>query len=468
MKLPSLPTFIKEEDGVATVHGIYWLVAMLLLSGVALDGANGWRIKAQVRAATDAASLAAARHLDDVDAARTAAVDVAAMNLPSALHGTVIGPQDVAFGHYDGATGLFVLDEANPTAVKVVGVRSADRGNGIDTYLLGMVSQTNFELNTLSIASQIVIPEPPSDPLHPCGNITVYSAQTVEMVGNAEARGAVCLHGDQGVSAGSNNLLTGGVKASAPDIDTVFVTGLRAGSDDPDDIAVEAAMDPQILPRLAGDFVTTWNTLWALPDGATYSGPLIPSTISTNGGPMTIRKVDDWWWQVKKNQTIHKNSIYLVNHGMKFQNGVNVQNAAFIVRGTVDLGGSSSTFRKNYIFAEDSVDVQGNSTIGSSGFCATGTFDTYLLSPGAVKFRGGATVHGLVAAAPTMDTTGNLTVTGGLIMEAGNDVKLRGANNMTACATNLSSHYPVAQPKTAPVDPEDEVVAQERRARVVR
>lgn len=461
-----LPTFFKEEAGVASAHGIYWMVGMLLIAGVALDGANSWRVKSQVRVAVDAAALAAAQHLDDPDTARNKAIDVAALNLPRTLHGTVVGVEDVSFGHYDKATGLFVVDETAPTAVKVDGARSEERGNEIGTYLLGFVDRDSFDLKTFSIASAIPQLAPPEVTLHECSNITIISEGFAEMVGNAELVGDVCMHGDTGAMAGSNNLIAGGPKISAPDVDTISLTTLRYGSDDPEDIKVEADMDTQILPTIAADFVSTWNTLWAMSDGSTYTGDLIPAELSTNGGSWTIKKVDQWWWQVKKNHTIDPNTIYLVNHGMKFQNGVDVHNAAFIVRGTVDLGGSSSTFETNFFFAEEAVDVQGNSTIGDPNFCASGAFDTYLLSPGAIKYRGSAWLEGVVTAAPTMDTTGSLEVDGGLYLEAGNDIKIRGANNMTACTQKLNSHYPIAQPTAVPED--DDTVQVAMKARIVR
>ncbi|WGH78424.1 pilus assembly protein TadG-related protein [Jannaschia ovalis] len=448
-----LTRFLSRDDGAATIHGLYWLLGMLVIGGIAVDGANSWRVKNQVRSATDAAALAAAQRLDDVPAARAAAVQIGGMNLDSGMHGSVINATDVSFGHFDSDSGFFVIDEVSPTAVKVDGQRSVARGNPIRMALLGMVGQDDMDLNTFSIAEAIAPPTAVPSPLHTCGNITVISEGFSELVGNAELVGPVCLHGTTGASASNNNLIASGAKVSAPSLDSISITTLRGGSDPLEEIKVEAHMDTEILPVIAQTFVDTWSTLWAMPDGATYQGPLIPASISSTGGPMTIRKVDDWWWQVKKQSEIAPNTIYLVNHGMKVKNGIDLSNVAFIVRGTMQMGGSNSDIRTIYALAEQAVDVMGSSTIGAPGFCSTGAFDSYILSPVSVKWRGSANLNGVVTASPVMDTTGDLQVDGGLYLEAGNDIKIRGSNNMTVCPDPLQTHFPIPQPYELTEDP---------------
>ena len=449
-----LPDFLRREDGAATIHGLYWLLGMLTVGAVAVDGANSWRVKNQVRAATDAAALAAAQKIDDIPAARLAATTVAGMNLDPELHGTVVKAQDVSFGHFDRDTGFFTLDEVAPTAVKVDGRRSEARGNPIRTALLGMVGQDAMDLSTFTIAEAIRPPVVASEPMHPCGNITILTKGFAEMVGNAELKGAACMHGGTGASASDNNLIADGAKVSAPHLDDIQITSLRAGSDDIDDIKTAAEMDPVILPELSELFVNTWLTLWDLPDGSSYQGPLIPATIADGGGAMTIRKIDDWWWHVKKQKQLDPNTIYLVNHGMKMNNGIDPQNVAFIVRGTLEMGGSGSDIERVYVLAENAISLRGSSRIGRTDYCGHGHFDSYLLSPTSVKWTGNPTINGVVTAAPVMDTAGALTVNGGLYLEAGNDIKLRGANDLTVCDTPLESHFPMAQP-SAPVETEE-------------
>ncbi|WP_298432942.1 pilus assembly protein TadG-related protein [uncultured Jannaschia sp.] len=469
MSISLLHSFLRDEDGAGTIHGLYWLLAMMTIGAVAVDGANSWRVKAQVRNATDAAALAAAQRLDNPAAARAAAVQIAAMNLETRMHGTPVGVEDVSFGHFDSTTGFFSIDEVNPTAVKVDGQRSFERGNPIRTALLGIVAQDSIDLNTFTIAEAIVVAAPPATgTAHPCGNITVLTEARADLVGNAELDGAVCVHGAVGASAENNNLVANGARISSEELDDVQITALRAGSDDIDDIKAEVVMDPVILPTLSDLFVDTWNTLWALPDGHMYQGPLVPRTLTD--GPLQIVKVDKGWWQISKkaNKRPESDRIYLVNHGMKIQNGATIRDMVFIVRGTAAFGGSGTILERNFFFAQDAIDVRGNSTIGAANYCSTGQFDTYLFSPTSVKYRGGTTVNGLVTAAPVMDTTGALTVTGGLYFEASNDVKIRGANTMTACATPLASDFPMAQPEPVSEDEETAGTSGTTKARLIR
>ena len=81
----SVTSFIFDEAGTNTVFGLGVLTSAMMLLGVSLDQANGWRSKTGMQIAGDAAAMAGAAQLPDEAAAIEMAVRVANMNL-SLIH----------------------------------------------------------------------------------------------------------------------------------------------------------------------------------------------------------------------------------------------------------------------------------------------------------------------------------------------------------------------------------------------
>ena len=94
--------FVQDEFGGSSNLGLFVTLFCLLMSGIMLDTANGWRIHSQLQVTTDVATLAASQHLDDPALARQIAIQVAELNMSSASLGApVIQEQDITFGHWD-------------------------------------------------------------------------------------------------------------------------------------------------------------------------------------------------------------------------------------------------------------------------------------------------------------------------------------------------------------------------------
>ena len=110
---------ISADDASASVWSIFWMTMMMLVSGLTLDVANAYRVRALLQATADASALAAVRELPDADAARTAAIDLAQVNMPVEGNGTVVLPSMVRVGAWDEDTGSFLPGQTPYDAVQV-------------------------------------------------------------------------------------------------------------------------------------------------------------------------------------------------------------------------------------------------------------------------------------------------------------------------------------------------------------
>ncbi|MGB3406930.1 MAG: pilus assembly protein TadG-related protein [Jannaschia sp.] len=471
MSKSQLKTFLRNEDGVATVHGIYWLIAMLMVGGVALDAANGYRVKAQMRVATEAASLAAARHLDDLDLAREAAVTIAAMNLPSDLYGTVVAAEDVSFGNYDSSTGLFVLTEDEPTAVKVDGTRSAERNNGLNTLLLGLVGQDDFEINTLSIARAVPRPEPeiPMITREACMDaMFVSSVGYIRTGGGNKVNGDVCFHGAGGIQTGGGDTWKNGVQFSAASLNTITINSVASGSDPVEDMKFARTVEPVILPQMDSLFQEMWNTFRDDADKK-YAGPLLPATMN-DGNPMTIVKKNTSWWTIQQGD-VKPGTIYLVSGGAQFSGNIDTHDVVIMTQGQLGVGGGNGLkFQDVFFFGTQDLNMSGDINWGPPGWCAGTEFNSYLLSKTRVSLGGwgpSSSMNGVVIAAPTVAPGGALKTAGGVYMESVYDMQLGGNMDLKTCDRTLTGYFELPRP-TYEEEGEPIIVELPRQARLAR
>src|SRR5262245_20859439 len=77
----------RREDGIALIYMAVTLTALLLFSGLAIDGGRGYVVKAQLTKAVDGAALAAARALNSGDP-KGEAQRIFKQNFPPGFMGT--------------------------------------------------------------------------------------------------------------------------------------------------------------------------------------------------------------------------------------------------------------------------------------------------------------------------------------------------------------------------------------------
>ena len=97
--------FSKDEDGIATVWSMFWLIICFALSGLAIDATNAWRVQQILQSTADSAALAGSIELQTVDNdAIEALVEFqanrfAALNMGTGRYGDVLINQDITVGY---------------------------------------------------------------------------------------------------------------------------------------------------------------------------------------------------------------------------------------------------------------------------------------------------------------------------------------------------------------------------------
>src|SRR5262245_5701233 len=101
---------LASERGMALTYMAVTMTALLLFTGLAVDGGRGYVVKAQLSKAVDGAALGAARSLNSGNP-RAEAVRIFKANFPAGFFGTNTSPDPTAAAdfftqHYDAASGV--------------------------------------------------------------------------------------------------------------------------------------------------------------------------------------------------------------------------------------------------------------------------------------------------------------------------------------------------------------------------
>ncbi|OYX41932.1 MAG: hypothetical protein B7Z02_13665 [Rhodobacterales bacterium 32-67-9] len=202
--------FAAREDGGITALSLQVFMAALVLGGLAVDFGNGFASKTQLQVAADAAAHAAiyTRELHTPDEARAAALEIAALNMSGEKYGTVLTGEDIKFGHWDRDAQLFTVDPASRDAVLVSTKRNAAAGNGVTTYMLGLIGKNEWDVTSGSVF----------ETYYPtCFREGFVAQDRVDMQSNAYFTKGFCIHSQNHVSVSSGNTFEQGVVVSMPD-----------------------------------------------------------------------------------------------------------------------------------------------------------------------------------------------------------------------------------------------------------
>lgn len=130
------------------------VMAILAVSGAALavDVARAHAFRNQLQLTADAAALAAAINLPNMEAAREAARRYAARNMPD--HPLVMTADAIEFGHWNPDTHAIERDTIAPTAVRVTPSLTADKGNALSTLFAGVLGSDMLNLSASAVAGK--------------------------------------------------------------------------------------------------------------------------------------------------------------------------------------------------------------------------------------------------------------------------------------------------------------------------
>ena len=239
--------FGADDAGSYLVWNMLWVGTFLMIGGLALDSSNAWRVRGQLQHTADAAALAAALYPTDATAGKAAALRLTELNMPEDVHGKVMEAADVEYGFWDEDSGTFSPLAASVNAVRVQAGRLEQRSNGLDTYLLAMAGVGSWDVSVQSIA---MVGE--GDPEVVCPSMMVSSQTSITSQGFSDFGPGVCLHANDGVTTGIDDLFPSGARIGSPDANMNYIAALRFGSAEVDEIVAEELFAPTFTRFAAG------------------------------------------------------------------------------------------------------------------------------------------------------------------------------------------------------------------------
>ena len=224
MKLPtvfeSTLARVRDEGGAISVLNLFFVVVLIVFTGLAVDVASLTASKTQLQVAADAAGHAALykRKSMDASAAKAEAIKIARVNMPVDVYGNVLTTSNIKFGTYDQATRRFTVDDSSTEAVLVETNRIAANANPVSSFLLHFIGFWDWDVRT-----EAVFVRPPL----PCASDGFYARQRVDMQSNNGFYNEFCVHSDAQVEFNQNNFfdVEEGVRVSVPSYSDIIVPG---------------------------------------------------------------------------------------------------------------------------------------------------------------------------------------------------------------------------------------------------
>lgn len=148
----SFRNFTSDQQG--SMLPMLAAVIMLATAGgvFAVDMTRAYAFQSQLQFTADAAALAAAVNLPDVDAARKAAYHYASINMPN--FSEVISADDIEFGHWNPDTRTIEADENAADALRVTARLSEKNGNAITTLFAGIFGSERLDIAASAVAGK--------------------------------------------------------------------------------------------------------------------------------------------------------------------------------------------------------------------------------------------------------------------------------------------------------------------------
>ena len=421
----------RGESGAATITGLVWVALLLILGGLAVDGANAWRVQNQLQVASDASALGAASNLPDEAKAREVALALADRNVGPG----VIRAEDIVFGRWDDATGTFAVRASPPDAAWVSAARTVVRQNPVPTFLMQLAGVHSWDVPAMSIARANASPGGGS--VAGCENATFLSEESITVGGGNDFFGPVCLHGEGGLSTGGNEHFDPEVRLSAPRADMMRINSTRPGSARPEDLTVERSMEPRLLPILDDLFASLWEALY-LSGISEYGGDLVPDFVkNAEGVAKVVRKKGAWSIQPGE---IEPYTIYVVDGRAQFAGDIDAQNVAFVVRNQLGAGGGIELNFRDFFAIGNQLNVAGNIDWGDrDAVCQEKRCSVYLFGLDSLSMGGFGNVaemNGVVGVAPRLYPGGGLRGKG-VYFEGEKGYILGGDMQVTGCDAML-------------------------------
>ena len=279
-----LNSFSKNEDGIATVWAMFWLIICFALSGLAIDVTNAWKVHAILQSTADSSALAGAYELQKrgeendsiADQVNEFANRYATFNMHETRYGDVLDDPDIKLGYWDHATRTFTsigswvsgtpIPEASYTdgpanAVYVITKQTGENGtSAVGTFFLRFVGFNKFTVATESIANMF---------LSVCAYDGLFSAGELNLTMGQEFYDEFCVHGEEGIKAAQGNYVSPNSVVSAPSFDLCGQNETKCANDTDANIGfsmeegfIEQSLFPEVDDTGQGGGSQTAGNIW--------------------------------------------------------------------------------------------------------------------------------------------------------------------------------------------------------------
>ena len=154
MHIPRPLKFLRDERGM-----IMPLVGVMVILGIgvaslAIDMGYLYTIRSKVQATADAAALAGAGQLPNINNIREQAISLARKNLPEDENGEVVTEANVTHGNWNSGTRTYVKDDTPYNAVRVVAQRTAANGNAVELFFAQILGFAEMDIETSAVVQR--------------------------------------------------------------------------------------------------------------------------------------------------------------------------------------------------------------------------------------------------------------------------------------------------------------------------
>ncbi len=421
MTMSRIPTPFAAEDGAMSVVNLFFILAVGMLSGVAIDVSNLMSARTQLQTAADAAAHAALveREWLDMDASRATAMQVLQANMPASVYGEVLDEEAIQFGAYDRATKTFTPDEDSRNAVMVETSRLSSNGNPVGTFLLHLVGVNHWDVKRQSVFETF---------FPTCLREGFVAQGVVDIQSNNSYFNGFCIHSNSHVAINQNNFFEAGTIVSMPDTADLVVpnNGLE---EEKNEGLVNALREGRwfikILNRLdrivAG--VQDKQSEYAQSYITSYT-PVTLIATTVNPGDFTSGRIykSSCTNKLTFNSGVYKNIVVIANCDMVFKNGAEFQDAVIITKSN----------------AAKAMTAPNNLVLGAKDNCAEGG-GAILVSYGGVEVASSLEMHGSqIIAAGNVQFTANADGIRGASIVAGGRIDGTSNMNFAFCGSGMA------------------------------
>jgi Flp pilus assembly protein TadG len=196
--LRSIRRLRRSEGGWVTSFTLILLIALLGLTGFAVDVANVMTQRTLLQTTADSAAHGAIlfRRTMNETQAKERAITLASRNMPTSAFGNVLGTDNVVFGTWNEQTRVFTPQPGATEAVQVTTQRRRENGNAIPVFLLQFAGFDVWNVSAVSIFA--------GGP-NPCSFNGVIANGVADFSSNNIFRPGFCVHGNDHVRLRQNN-----------------------------------------------------------------------------------------------------------------------------------------------------------------------------------------------------------------------------------------------------------------------